>query len=237
VLAYAVRRVLAVFPVMAVVVVFVFVLLRLAPGDPAAIIAGDYATPDAIAKIRTALGLDQPIYVQLGVYVSSLARGDLGRSLHSRLPVRTPIAQRLEPTLALATSTLVFAVGLAIPLGVLAAWRAGTWVDRAVMIFAVGGFSIPVFWLGFLMIYGFSIRLDLFPVQGYAPLAAGLGPFTRHLFLPTLTLGLIYKALRDERRQRAESWVHHEQRSDRRADDPVQEMEKRARETRVARSA
>ena len=122
-LAYAVRRVLAVFPVMAVVVLFVFVLLRLAPGDPAAIIAGDYATPEAIGKIRTALGLDQPIYVQLGVYVASLARGDLGRSLHSRLPVRTLIAQRLEPTIALAVSTLVFAVGLAIPLGVLAAWR------------------------------------------------------------------------------------------------------------------
>ena len=104
-------------------------LLRLAPGDPAAIIAGDYATPEAIAKIRTALGLDHPIYVQLGVYVASLARGDLGRSLHSRLPVRTLIAQRLEPTLALAVSTLVFAVGLAIPLGVLAAWRAGTWID------------------------------------------------------------------------------------------------------------
>ena len=194
-LAYAVRRVLAVFPVMAVVVLFVFVLLRLAPGDPAAIIAGDYATPEAIGKIRTALGLDQPIYVQLGVYVASLARGDLGRSLHSRLPVRTLIVQRLEPTIALAVSTLVFAVGLAIPLGVLAAWRAGTWIDRGVMVFAVGGFSIPVFWLGFLMIYAFSVRLDLFPVQGYAPLAAGFGPFVRHLFLPTVTLGLIYMAL------------------------------------------
>ena len=194
-LAYAVRRVLAVFPVMAVVVLFVFVLLRLAPGDPAAIIAGDYATPEAIAKIRIALGLDQPIYIQLGVYVGSLVRGDLGRSLHSRLPVRTLIVQRLEPTVALALSTLIFAVGLAVPLGVLAAWRAGTWIDRAVMIFAVGGFSIPVFWLGFLMIYGFSVRLDLLPVQGYAPLAAGFGPFARHLILPTLTLGLIYMAL------------------------------------------
>jgi peptide/nickel transport system permease protein len=92
-------------------------------------------------------------------------------------------------------STLIFAVGLAVPLGVLAAWRAGTWIDRAVMVFAVAGFSIPVFWLGFLMIYGFSVRLDLFPVQGYAPLAGGFGPFAHHLLLPTVTLGLVYMAL------------------------------------------
>jgi peptide/nickel transport system permease protein len=193
--AYIVRRVLAVFPVIGVVVLFVFVLLRISPGDPAAIIAGDYATPQAIAQIRTSLGLDQPIHVQLGVYVASLARGDLGRSLHSKLPVRTLIAQRLEPTLALATTTLLFAVTLAVPLGILAGWKAGTWVDRAVMVVAVGGFSIPVFWLGFLLIYGFAVRLDLLPVQGYVSPSQGLGPFLRHLALPTVALGLIYMAL------------------------------------------
>lgn len=194
-LAYVVRRIFAVFPVMGVVVLFVFVLLRLSPGDPAAIIAGDYATPETIEKIRVALGLDQPLHAQLGVYLASLLRGDLGRSLHSKLPVRTLIAQRLEPTLALTTSTLVFAVALAVPLGILAAWKAGTWVDRAVMVFAVAGFSIPVFWLGFLLIYGFSVRLDLLPVQGYVSVTQGLVPFLRHLALPTVTLGLIYMAL------------------------------------------
>ncbi len=194
-LAYVVRRILAVFPVTAVVVLFVFVLLRISPGDPAAIIAGDYATPQAIEKIRVALGLDKPIHVQLGVYVASLLQGDLGRSLHSKLPVRTLIAQRLEPTVMLALSTLAFAVLLAVPLGILAAWRAGTWVDRAVMVFAVGGFSIPVFWLGFLLIYGFSVRLDFLPVQGYVSYSQGLVPFLRHLVLPTVTLGLIYMAL------------------------------------------
>src|SRR5213593_1867138 len=136
-LAYVLRRILAVFPVMGVVVLFVFMLLRLSPGDPAAIIAGDYATPQAIEKIRVSLGLDQPVHVQLGVYLASLSRGDLGRSLHSKLPVRTLIAQRLEPTLMLSLTTLAFAVGLAVPLGILAAWRAGTWVDRAVMVVAV----------------------------------------------------------------------------------------------------
>jgi peptide/nickel transport system permease protein len=194
-LAYVLRRILAVFPVMAVVVLFVFVLLRISPGDPAAIIAGDYATPQAIEKIRVALGLDQPIHVQLGKYVASLLQGDLGRSLHSKLPVRTLIAQRLEPTVMLALSTLTFAVLLAVPLGILAAWRAGSWVDRAVMVFAVGGFSIPVFWLGFLLIYGFSVRLDFLPVQGYVSYSQGLVPFVRHLVLPTVTLGLIYMAL------------------------------------------
>ena len=194
-LAYVARRILAVFPVMGVVVLFVFVLLRVSPGDPAAIIAGDYATPQAIAKIRVALGLDQPIHVQLAKYVLSLARGDLGRSLHSKLPVRTLIAQRLEPTLMLSLCTLTFAVLVAVPLGIVAAWKVGTWVDRAVMVLAVGGFSIPVFWLGFLFIYGFSIKLDLLPVQGYVSYAEGVGPFLRHLVLPTVTLGLIYMAL------------------------------------------
>jgi peptide/nickel transport system permease protein len=193
--AYVARRILAVFPVMAVVVLFVFVLLRLSPGDPAAIIAGDYATPQAIEKIRVSLGLDQPVHVQLALYVTSLLRGDLGRSLHSKLPVRTLIAQRLEPTVALAACTLLFAVSLAVPLGILAAWKAGTWVDRAVMVLAVGGFSIPVFWLGFLLIYGFSVRLDLLPVQGYVSYRQGLGPFLRHLALPTVALGLVYMAL------------------------------------------
>jgi len=127
--------------------------------------------------------------------VASLLQGDLGRSLHSKLPVRTLIAQRLEPTVMLALSTLTFAVLLAVPLGILAAWRAGSWVDRAVMVFAVGGFSIPVFWLGFLLIYGFSVRLDFLPVQGYVSYSQGLVPFVRHLVLPTVTLGLIYMAL------------------------------------------
>lgn len=194
-LAYVARRVLAVFPVMGVVVLFVFVLLRISPGDPAAIIAGDYATPQAIESIRVSLGLDQPIHVQLGLYVGRLLRGDLGRSLHSKLPVRTLIAQRLEPTLALATATLVFAVSLAVPLGILAAWKAGTWVDRAVMVVAVAGFSIPVFWLGFLLIYGFAVRLDVLPVQGYVSYTQGLGPFLAHLALPTVALGLVYMAL------------------------------------------
>jgi peptide/nickel transport system permease protein len=192
---YIVQRILATIPVMGMVVLFVFLLLRLAPGDPAALIAGDYATPEDIAKIRVALGLDKPVHVQLGLWLAALARADLGMSIYSKLPVTHLMAQRLEPTLALTLTTLVFAVSLAVPLGVLAAWKAGTWVDRAVMILAVAGFSLPVFWLGFLFIYGFSIKLAILPVQGFVSITEGVGPFLRHMVLPTLTLGTVYMAL------------------------------------------
>jgi peptide/nickel transport system permease protein len=194
-LAYIVRRILAMLPIMGVVVVFVFLLVRIAPGDPAAIIAGDYAAPEAVQKIRAGLGLDKPIHLQFALYVGSLIRGDLGQSLHSRRPVSQLIAQRIEPTVALALSTLIFAVLTAIPLGVLAAWRAGSLVDRAVMVIAVGGFSIPIFWLGFLLIYLFSVKLDLLPVQGYVSFREGIVPFIQHLILPTIALGLVYTAL------------------------------------------
>ena len=194
-LAYILRRILATLPVMGIVVVFVFLLVRIAPGDPAAIIAGDYATSENIQKIRVGLGLDKPIHVQFWIYLTNLAQGDLGRSLHSRLPVGQLILQRVEPTVALALSTLTFAILMAIPLGILAAWKAGSLIDRAVMVFAVGGFSLPVFWLGFLLIYAFSIRLDLLPVQGYVSYRQGVLPFIRHLILPTVALGLIYMAL------------------------------------------
>ena len=194
-LIYTVKRVLAALPVMGIVVVFVFLLVRLAPGDPASILAGDYATPENIQKIRTGLGLDRPIHVQFAIYAGNLLRGDLGKSLHSQMPVGQLIVQRLEPTVALALSTLAFAVLLAIPLGILAAWKVGSLLDRAVMVFAVGGFSIPIFWLGFLLIYVFSIRLDLLPVQGYVSFREGLLPFVKHLVLPTVALGMVYMAL------------------------------------------
>jgi len=194
-LIYTIKRVLAALPVLGIVVVFVFLLVRLAPGDPATILAGDYATPENIQKIRTGLGLDRPIHVQFAIYAGNLLRGDLGKSLHSQMPVGQLILQRIEPTVALALSTLLFAVLTAVPLGVLAAWRAGSLVDRAVMVIAVGGFSVPIFWLGFLLIYLFSVKLDLLPVQGYVSFREGIVPFVRHLILPTIALGLVYTAL------------------------------------------
>jgi peptide/nickel transport system permease protein len=180
---------------MGVVALFVFALLRLTPGDPAAIIAGDYASPDDIARIRASLGLDRPLYVQLGIWFGNLLTGDLGTSIFSGLPVTTLVKQRVGPTIALATLTMAIAVLIAIPLGVLAAWKQGSWIDRSVMVLAVSGFSMPVFWLGFILVYVFATQLAWLPVQGYTPLRAGLWPFLRHLILPSLTLGFVYMAL------------------------------------------
>jgi peptide/nickel transport system permease protein len=189
------RRVLATIPVMGVVALTVFALLHLTPGDPAAIIAGDYATPQDIAKIRAALGLDRPLLTQAWIWLSNVLRGDLGTSIYSGLPVTTLIAQRVGPTVALTLLSMLFSVAVAVPLGVWAAWRQGSWVDRLIMIFSVSGFSMPVFWLGFLLVWVFAIQLSALPVQGYQPLAAGPWQFFRHLILPALTLSLVYMAL------------------------------------------
>jgi peptide/nickel transport system permease protein len=193
--AYVIGRLLATIPVMAVVAVFVFFLLRLAPGDPAAIIAGDDATSQDIENIRAKLGLDRPMLEQFAVWCWRLLQGDLGISIFSNLPVTQLIAQRLEPTLALTLSTLFVAVALAIPMGVVAAWKARTLADRVVMGFAVMGFAVPVFLAGYILIYIFSIQLKWLPVQGYRPIAQGLWPFVEGLILPSIALGTTYCAL------------------------------------------
>jgi peptide/nickel transport system permease protein len=180
---------------MGVVALFVFALLHLSPGDPAAVIAGDYARPADVQRIRQQLGLDQPLHVQLAIWLGHVLRGDLGTSIFSGLPVARLIGQRLEPTLALTVCTMVIAVLLAVPLGVVAAWHAGTWIDRLVMVIAVLGFSVPVFWLGFLLIYSFAVQLEVLPVQGYVSFRQGLLPCLKHLVLPSCTLGLVYMAL------------------------------------------
>jgi peptide/nickel transport system permease protein len=195
VFAYIVRRILATIPVMAVVALFVFSLLYLSPGDPAVIIAGDTATLEDIARIRAKLGLDQPAYIQFGTWVWHLLHGDLGISIFTNLPVAKLIAQRVEPTIALTISTLVISVLAAIPMGVLAAWKAGSWIDRVVMIFAVIGFSVPVFVLAYLLIYAFAISTDLLPVQGFVSIRDGVGPFLSHIAMPSLALGMVYTAL------------------------------------------
>ena len=178
-----------------VVAVLVFALLRLAPGDPAAIMAGDAASAEQIAEIRAGLGLDRPMVVQFGIWLGKVLSGDLGESFYFRIKVATLIGQRLEPTFALAALTILIAVLVSIPLGVLAAWRQGGWLDRALMGFSVLGFSVPVFVLAYLLIWLFSLELGLLPVQGYARIAEGFWPFLRHLILPATTLSVIYIAL------------------------------------------
>lgn len=193
--AYILRRLIATIPVMIVVALFVFFLLHLTPGDPAAVIAGDEATPADIEAVRRKLGLDRPIWEQFALYVWNLLRGDLGTSIFSNLPVLTLVRQRLEPSVVLAVSTLTVAVVLAIPMGVIAASRARSAVDRIVMGFSVLGFAVPVFLVGYLLIYVFAIQLRWLPVQGYRPLSEGIGGTLRSIALPSIALGMTYMAL------------------------------------------
>jgi peptide/nickel transport system permease protein len=194
-LGYIVRRLLATVPVMAVVAVVVFLLLRLTTGDPAAIIAGDNATSQDVAAIREKLGLDQPIARQFVIWIGNVVRGDFGESFFFKKPVSQLILDRVEPTVALAAATLMLTIALAIPLGMLAAWKRDTWIDRAVMGFSVLGFSVPVFVIGYVLIYLFAVELAWLPVQGYQRLGDGLGGFLERLVLPSITLAVVFVAL------------------------------------------
>ncbi|MEA2872074.1 MAG: peptide/nickel transport system permease protein [Hyphomicrobiales bacterium] len=194
-LAYILRRLASTVLVMGIVAVFVFLLLHLSPGDPAAIIAGDNATAEQIAGIRKQLGLDDPLPVQFLRWVAAVVQGDLGISIFSNEPVAKLISQRIEPTLSLALTTLIVAVTLAVSFGVLAAWKVGTWIDRSLMVLSVIGFSVPVFVVGYMLIYVFSINLRWLPVQGYSPIDQGFGPWIERLVLPSIALGLAYVAL------------------------------------------
>ena len=194
-LGFILRRLLSTIPVLVIVAVLVFLMLRLTPGDPAAVIAGDNASTEQIALIRGRLGLDEPLVTQFGIWSANLLRGNLGESFFFKKTVAELILGRIEPTLALALATILISVAVAIPLGVLAAYVRGTWIDRVVMGFSVLGFSVPVFVIGYGLIYLFAITLAWVPVQGYQSIAAGFGGFLQRLILPALTLSVIYVAL------------------------------------------
>ena len=194
-LGYVLKRTLATIPVMAFVALFVFSLLYIAPGDPAAVIAGDQASPEDVEKIRKSLGLDRPFVARFAEWSLQVLLGDLGRSIFTGLPVTELIAQRIEPTVSLMIVTLILSILVAIPIGVVAAWRAGGWLDRGFMGFAVLGFSVPVFVVGYLLAYVFALELDWLPVQGYTPISKGLWPWLENLILPAIALGFVYIAL------------------------------------------
>ncbi|MES2531545.1 MAG: ABC transporter permease [Pseudomonadota bacterium] len=189
------RRLAALLPVLLVVAIVVFVMLRLAPGDPAALIAGNNATSAEIDRIREQMGLTRPIWVQFGLWAAQVVQGDLGFSYYLTQPVTRLIGERIEPTLSLAFGTLLVSVVLAVPLGTLAAARMGGRLDRAVMAASVAGFSVPVFIVGYLLIWLFGLELRWLPVQGYVPLSRGVGRWALHLVLPCLTLSFAYVAL------------------------------------------
>lgn len=191
---YLLRRLIATIPVMLMVAIFVFMLLRLTPGDPAAIIAGDYANDAQIAEIRSKLGLDKPLPVQFMVWLGNMFQGDFGESFFYKKQVSELIAARLEPTLSLSLLTIVLTVSIAVPLGTLAAYRQGSWLDRGIMGFSVLGFSLPVFVIGYMLIYVFSIELGWLPVQGYQRISDGVGGWLLRLILPSVALSVIFVA-------------------------------------------
>jgi peptide/nickel transport system permease protein len=194
-LSFLAKRLLATLPVLLVVAIAVFMIVRLTPGDPAAVIGGNSATSEDLDRIREQLGLTRPLWTQFLLWGEGVLRGDLGFSFFLNKPVLTLIAQRMEPTLSLAGGTLLLAVAIALPLGTLAAWRMGGWLDKAVMAFSVAGFSVPVFVVGYLLIYVLALKLQWFPVQGYRRIAGGVGPWLQQLVLPCLTLAVTYVAL------------------------------------------
>src|SRR3569833_1828544 len=194
-LSYILRRFASSLPVLAIVALFVFSLLYIAPGDPAVVIAGDQASPEDVERIRQSLGLDRPFLVQFGSWVWRILHGDLGTSIITNLPVSTMIGQRMEPTLSLMIVTLVLTLVIAVPLGVVAAWKAGSFIDRAIMTFAVFGFSLLVFVVGYVLAYVFALKFEWLPVQGYTPISQGLWPWLQNLILPAVALGCVYIAL------------------------------------------
>ncbi len=192
---YTAQRLLAMFPVLLIVAVVSFSLIHITPGDPATLMAGDQATPDQVAAIRAEMGLDKPIYEQLYIYFLDILRGDLGESIFSKFKVTTLIAQRLEPTLSIALFSQAVSIIIAIPLGILAAWKANTWIDRVVMVIAVMGLAVPSFWLGANLIWVFAVQLKWFPAIGYVPITEGILPWIRSITLPSVAIGFISAAL------------------------------------------
>ncbi|MCY4317015.1 MAG: ABC transporter permease [Roseovarius sp.] len=191
---YLVKRLLATIPVMLFVAVFIFLLLRLTPGDPAAMLAGDYATDAQIEEIRQKLGLTEPLLKQFIIWFFNTIQGDLGESFYFKKQVTDLIAARLEPTLSLSIVTILLTVSIAVPMGVIAAYRQGSWTDRLLMGFSALGFSVPVFVIGFALVYVFAIKLDWLPVQGYKRISGGLLPWITYLILPSLALSVIFIA-------------------------------------------
>ncbi|MEJ5083096.1 MULTISPECIES: ABC transporter permease [unclassified Ochrobactrum] len=192
---YLLKRIFALVPVLLLVSVFVFLLLRLTPGDPAAILAGDAATTEQLERIREAMGLNEPILTQYFTWMGKIMQGDLGVSLISGVPVIDMVSQRIGPTISIAVLTIIIAVLVAIPMGVVAAWRHRSWADYLVMSFSVLGFSVPVFLVGYVLLLIFSVNLGWLPVQGFKPISSGLGGFLERAILPALTLASIYIAL------------------------------------------
>lgn len=192
---YVFKRLLGMLAVMFVVVTIVFVIVRIAPGDPAAVMLGPDATAQDIATLRGRLGLDRPLPVQYTFFLAQLIRGDLGESIFLNQPVLSALAERAEPTFFLTLFSILIAAGIAIPIGVLSAYKRGSLFDQTATTLAMLAASVPSFWLGLLFIQFFAVRFNLFPVSGYGGPGASFGLRLSHLVLPAFALGIVSSAL------------------------------------------
>ncbi|WP_018130874.1 ABC transporter permease [Effusibacillus pohliae] len=194
-MAFLVRRLLLAIPVILLVTVMVFSLLHMLPGDPATVILGQEATPEAVAALREELGLNKPIVIQYLDWLAGVLRGDLGRSLVDHTPVSELIAQRLPATLELTVGTFIVAILIAFPAGIISATRPGKWVDYGSTMFALGGMSIPHFWLGMMFIVFFSVKLGWLPASGYVPFADDPAANLAAMIMPMVATGLRESAI------------------------------------------
>ena len=189
------RRLLGLLPVLTTVAIIIFLLGHLIPGDPAAMIAGENATPDQVETIRHALGLDRPLPAQFASWVRGVLRGDLGDSMFMKQPVGLSIRQRVEPTGLLALFSLILAILIGLPAGIIAAVHRNSVADRLAMALSMLGVSTPSFWLGILMILLFAVQWRLLPAAGYVPLREDPVACLRYLCMPAVSLGVVHAAL------------------------------------------
>lgn len=193
--AYIIKRLLSMIPVLLIVAVFVFLLIHMIPGDPAAVILGPDAKPEEIENLREELGLNLPIHEQFIQWFTGVFKGDLGTSIYMNMPVLQAIVEHIGPTFSLALLAQGISILIAIPIGVLAARKRGTNIDRTFMLVAMFGMSIPSFLLALLLMLVFGVNLQWLPVAGYEPISTGLWNHLRYLILPAIALGSIQAAV------------------------------------------
>ncbi|NUS71280.1 MAG: ABC transporter permease [Ensifer adhaerens] len=194
-LRYIFQRLMGMIVVMAIVVTIVFVIVRVTPGDPAAVMLGPEATQEDISALRTRLGLDQSLGLQYVYYIGQLLQGDLGQSIFLNQPVTSALAERAEPTFFLTLFSIVIACAIALPIGIYAAYRRGSFVDQAATTLAMLAASIPSFWLGLILIQILAVRIGWFPVSGYGGPGSSFAERMYHLTLPAIALGVVSSAL------------------------------------------
>jgi peptide/nickel transport system permease protein len=192
---YLLKRLIGLAVVVFLVLTIAFVLVRLAPGDPAALMLGPDATPEDAAALRAQLGLDRPILVQYLAFVGNALRGDLGTSLFFHRPVLEVLAERAEPTVFLALFSLLFAVVIALPIGIWVAYRRGSAADQTAVSAAMLAASIPSFWTGLILQRWLATDLGWFPASGYGGPGAGFAERMSYLVLPAFVLGIVNSAL------------------------------------------